>query len=301
MPSASPKNNSGITPFLVSFFLVQAFFFFNSHPYLFSAEDISAKDASSNAGLIVNNDVPEAKKGTVLLKEPSVAGTSGSITRKAPKEEELGEREKEARAYHIEGMNYQDKGDFEIALDYYQKAVLLDPFYAIAYNDLGVMYEALDQPERAEDAYLKALNIDPQLLGAYSNLAMLNESRRDLRQAAYYWGKRAELGLAGDAWTEKARQRYQDIEAVLSDRPLQQDRREQETIELLHQVINEKAVLKKDDAAQGRVFFEKAKALYSKGDDVAAYKAAIDAHQLDPANKEIEQFIDKVQHRVLSR
>ncbi|MDP2905012.1 MAG: hypothetical protein Q8O22_01745, partial [Candidatus Omnitrophota bacterium] len=126
------------------------------------------------------------------------------------------------------------------------------------------------------------------------------ESRRDLRQAAYYWQKRAEMGLVGDPWTQKAQRRYNDIETVLSDRPVE-DNKEKETIELLATVLNDKALLKKDDAAQAREYMSKARALYNKGDDVTAFKTAIDAQQLDPTNDEIEEFVEQVQHRALSR
>jgi len=301
MPSARTENNHGITAFLIIFSLAQFFFFLSPYINRSSAESSPEMSRGANTGVVVKNDVPEVKKGTVLSKEPSAVRAVQPMAGNALKEEEgLSEAQKEARAYHIEGANYQNKGELDTAMDYYQRAVVLDPFYAVAYNDLGIIYEALGYPERAEDAYLKALNIDSGLLGAYSNLAMYYEGRRDLKQAAYYWKKRLDMGFSDDVWTQKARQRYNDIQAVLSESPLQ-DRREKETIDLLKQVTSEKATLKKDDAAQGKVFFEKAKALYNKGDDVTALKNAIDAQQLDPENKEIEKFIEKVQHRVLSR
>ena len=325
MPSASVKNNPGIRFFIVSFCLAQFLFFLNPYIKILYAEGatevgpVSAISApgpeelvvkqpapesetkKENAGLIVVNNVPETKKGTILIKEPTSATAEQPASKAPPKEEEnLTELQKDARQYHAEGLEFQKNGEVDSAMALYQKAVVLDPFYAVAYNDLGILYEANGLPQRAEESYIKAMSIDPQLLSAYSNLAMFYESRRDLRQAAYYWRKRAEMGLVGDPWTQKAQRRFNDIETVLSDRPVE-DNKEKETIELLATVLNDKAMLKKDDAAQAGEYMTKARALYSKGDDVTALKTAIDAQQLDPANDEIEQFVDQVQHRVLSR
>ena len=325
MPSVSVKNNTGISFFLVSFCLAQFFFFLNPYIKILCAEGTSevgavqaisapgpeeqavgqpapeSESKKENAGLITVNNIPELKKGTILIKEPSSATAEQPAARVLPKEEEnLTELQIEARQYHAEGLEFQNNGEVDSAMAFYQKAVVLDPFYAVAYNDLGIIYEANGLPQRAEESYIKAMNIDPQLLSAYSNLAMLYESRRDLRQAAYYWQKRAEMGLVNDPWTQKAQRRFSDIDTVLSDRPVE-DNKEKETIELLTTVMNDKALLKKDDAAQAREYMSKARVLYSKGDDVTALKTAIDAQQLDPANDEIEQFVDQVQHRVLSR
>ncbi|MDP2905933.1 MAG: tetratricopeptide repeat protein [Candidatus Omnitrophota bacterium] len=324
MPSASVKNNTRIFFFLVSFCLAQIFLFLNPCVNLLSAQGttevgpVSAITApgpqeqaivqpapesepkKENAGLISVNRVPELKKGTILIKEPSSPTAELSVSKAPPKEESLTELQKDARQYHAEGLEFQNNGELDSAMALYQKAVVLDPFYAVAYNDLGILYEANGLPQRAEESYIKAMNIDPQLLSAYSNLAMLYESRRDLRQAAYYWQKRAEMGLANDPWTQKAQRRFNDIDTVLSDRPVE-DNKEKEAIELLAQVTNDKALLKKDDTVQAREYMFKARALYNKGEDVTALKTAIDAQQLDPANDEIEQFVEQLQHRILSR
>lgn len=208
--------------------------------------------------------------------------------------------QQQARDYRARGYGLQRVGNLDAAMSLYQKAIELDPLYAVAYNDLGVVYESKGFLDRAEDSYLKASKIDPNLLSAYSNLALIYENKRDLNKAAYYWEKRAIMGFADDPWTEKARQRFSDINLVLSKRPVE-DMREQEVIGLLKDTEVHKSLLKKSDKELAKSYFKEAKRLYKSGNEVTALKIAIDAQQLDPANTEIEEFIEKVQRRILSK
>lgn len=104
-------------------------------------------------------------------------------------EKGLSDLQKQARIYRAEGFELQSFGDIDAAMGLYQKAVALDPMYAVVYNDLGIIYEAKDILDKAELYYLTALKLDPNLLSAYSNLALLYESKRELEKAAYYWEK----------------------------------------------------------------------------------------------------------------
>lgn len=212
----------------------------------------------------------------------------------------LTELQKQARLYRSQGLELQQRGDFDRAMGLYQKAIELDPAYAIAYNDLGIAYEAKGFIERAQESYLKSVEIDPTYLSAYTNLALLYENRRDLDKARYHWQKRVTLGVADDPWTEKAKQRLKDIDLVLSSRPVE-DLREQETVSLVQDMVEQKTIQKKYNQELAKVQFQKAILAYEKQDEVTALKEAIDAHLLDPSNKEIEKFIEKVQTRLLSR
>jgi tetratricopeptide (TPR) repeat protein len=219
---------------------------------------------------------------------------------KEPSAESLTEVQKQARVYRQQGLAYQSVGDADSAMTLYQKAVETDPGYAVAYNDLGIIYEAKGLAGRAEGAYLKAVKCDESLIGAYTNLALFYENKRDLKKAAYYWEKRANLGSPDDPWTQKAKARLKDINFVLSDSPVE-DIEEQEVVVMLNDVAKQKALLKKDDLAFAKVTFDKARQSYKLGDEASAFKLALDAKQLDPSNDEIEEFIRKVQNRLLSR
>jgi tetratricopeptide (TPR) repeat protein len=215
-------------------------------------------------------------------------------------EENLSEIQKQARLYRNEGFQFQQKGDLDSAMKLYQKATILDPGYAVAYNDLGVIYETRGFTDGAEEYYLKAVKINPNYLSAYTNLAWLYEGKRDLEKAIFYWEKRVKLGSSDDPWTEKARQRLKDLRLVLSKRPFR-DAQVEEAMDLLADVAAEKALLRKDNKYLAKNYFEKAKISFKKGDEVTALKLAVDAQQLDPSNDEIKEFIEKIQARVLSK
>jgi tetratricopeptide (TPR) repeat protein len=174
--------------------------------------------------------------------------------------------------------------------------VELDPKYVVAYNDLGIIYEALGVVGRAEESYLKAIQTDPHYLSSYSNLALLYENQRNLDKAALYWEKRLKLGSAtGDPWATKARQRLNDIYMAEKGIPY-------ETASgLMSDVVNERISKEIDNQEFARIRFQRAKLCYGEGDEVTAMKEAIDASLLDPANSEIQEFIEKLQTRVLTR
>lgn len=196
--------------------------------------------------------------------------------------------QKEARVYRAQGFELQNKGELEEAMSFYQKAAALDPSSAVVLNDLGVVYEARGSDERAKECFQQAITIDPYYLSAYTNLALLAEKERDLDQAYIYWKKRAELGFSGEYWTEKAKQRLGDICSVLSTFPLS------------HNGIKTKA----DSASElslSRQLFSKAKQEFLNKDYAQAMKDALGAQYLDPTNKDIAKFIEKIQKRALSR
>ena len=173
-------------------------------------------------------------------------------------EPNLTELQKQARNYRAQGLELQRAGNIDEAMALYQKAIELDPSYPIAYNDLGILYEGKGFIDGAEECYLKAIKIDPDYLSTYANLALVYENKRDLKKAAFYWEKRLELGSPDDPWTQKARQRLEDIRLVLSERPFE-DALEQEVVEFLKDVGSQKAIYEKDNKVLAKDYFQKAK------------------------------------------
>ncbi len=202
--------------------------------------------------------------------------------------------QREARDYRQQGVEYQRIDDLDTAMVCYQKAIELDPSYTVAYNDLGIIYEAKGTPDRAEESYLKAVKINPNYLSSYSNLALLYESKRDLLKAAEYWQKRVELGPVNDPWTEKAKTRLNDIRLVLEDKPVNPG--EDNVLSLMNDVLVQKASRNEDKTLAGKRP-DKAKTSYKKGDNVEAYNV----RSPDLANQGVDELLDKVQMRMLSR
>jgi len=238
-----------------------------------------------------NTSTKSSKKATVKKSDSK---------RAAEEEQNLSELQKTARQYRAQGLAFQNAGDLDSAMGFYQKAIEYDPLYAVVYNDLGVVLEAKGFTDRAEECYKRSIQTDPNYFSAYSNLALLYEGQRDLETAAFYWEKRAKLGMPDDPWTKKARARLNDIRLVLSDKPFE-EAQEQEVVDLMRNVSSRKAAVRKDNKTLAKSYFNKAKLYYKKGDEVTALKLAIDASQLDPSNEKIEEFVNKIQSRVLSK
>jgi len=205
----------------------------------------------------------------------------------------------QARLYRSQGLALQRIGNLDEALSLYQKAVQLDPEFIVAYNDMGVLYEAKGLPKEAEKSYLRAIELEPGYLSSYSNLAMLYENQREFEKAASYWQKRIELGSADDPWTEKAKQRLDELFLILGNRP--RDVRERQVAGFLRDVAGQKQFREDDREASAQEYFTNAQLLYKRGKELEALKEALRAQQLDQDNSEIEAFIEKVQRRLLSR
>ena len=240
----------------------------------------------------------EGATSNVKATKSPVASIADDFTSQNPKE--MTELQMTARQYRAQGLALQNAGDLDSAMNLYQKAIQYDPFYAVVYNDLGVVYEAKGFNDRAKECYLRSIQIDPNYLSAYSNLAIFYEGQRDLQSAANYWERRAKLGNPEDPWTKKAALRLNDIRLVMSDKPFE-EAKEQEVIGLMSSVSKDKTVNRRDNKALANTYYKKAKLYYKKGDEETALKLAIDASQLDPANREIEAFVTKLQRRVLSK
>src|SRR3989338_1140758 len=59
-----------------------------------------------------------------------------------------------ALEYRQKGYEAQAAGLLQEALNFYQKAIQINPYQAPVYNDLGVVYEMLGEGAAAKEAYL---------------------------------------------------------------------------------------------------------------------------------------------------
>ena len=196
----------------------------------------------------------------------------------------------QAKDYRERGYTAQLSGDLDSALMFYQKAVSLDPSFAMAYNDLGVIFEMRSDTDRAEESYLKAIELDSSYLAAYSNLAYLYEKKGNLLKAALYWQRRIENGLPDDIWTIKAKdnlKRLSAISPVVRDMYLQ-DEAEQFSLEIAQKKINEF----KQRIALAKEHFEKGRDLYDKKDFALAINEFKLARKLTPDDARTDKAIE---------
>ncbi|MCX6907539.1 MAG: tetratricopeptide repeat protein [Verrucomicrobia bacterium] len=78
---------------------------------------------------------------------------------------------KNANAFVYRGDAYCQQGDSERGISDYNQAILLNPKLAVAYNNRGVAWTARGEMERAMWDFNDALQRDPSLSGAYYNRA----------------------------------------------------------------------------------------------------------------------------------
>lgn len=67
----------------------------------------------------------------------------------------------DAKAQVEFGITVAQKGLWKEALSRWKQAIVLDPEYAAAYNDLAIAYEQLGQFSNAREMYEKALKLAP--------------------------------------------------------------------------------------------------------------------------------------------
>ncbi len=82
------------------------------------------------------------------------------------------------------GLSYASLGEYKKALTYYKKAIKLDPRYAPAYNNLGGLYQVEGKPDLSFQNYQRALELDPTLWTAHAGLAERSMGRREFKLAA---------------------------------------------------------------------------------------------------------------------
>jgi len=81
----------------------------------------------------------------------------------------------EARAQVEFGIAVAMKGLWKEAIYRWERAIVLDPTYAAAHNNLAIAYEHEGQFDKAKDAYEKALKLDPKNAFIKQNLEYFKE------------------------------------------------------------------------------------------------------------------------------
>jgi len=68
------------------------------------------------------------------------------------------------------------KGEYQKAMEYFEKTIRLKPAYAEAHNNLGFMYGKIGEHQKAIECYEEAIYIDPELAIAHYNLGVAYEA-----------------------------------------------------------------------------------------------------------------------------
>jgi len=76
---------------------------------------------------------------------------------------------KDSGVYYALGIAYDDKEEYDKAIEAYKKAVEINPQREEAYNNMGIAHKNKKEYDKAIEAYKKAVEINPQKDEAYYN------------------------------------------------------------------------------------------------------------------------------------
>lgn len=82
-----------------------------------------------------------------------------------------------ARIHHDRGVDYTDKGQYDLALSEFDTALELDPLSAETYNNRGIIYAKKGDLDHAITDFTSALAINPDDADAYYNRGIAYATR----------------------------------------------------------------------------------------------------------------------------
>ena len=94
-----------------------------------------------------------------------------------------------AIAFNNRGTAYNDKGQYDRAIQDFDQAIRLDPNYALAFNNRGIAYDDKGQYDRAIQDYDQAIKLDPNYASlqqprhAYDDKGQYDRAIQDYDQA----------------------------------------------------------------------------------------------------------------------
>ena len=81
------------------------------------------------------------------------------------------------------GLTQMEKGDFENASMYFEKALVLNPTYSYLHINIAILKAAMNQPEAAESFFKSALKLDPNNPEGFYYYAKWLSSRKRVEEA----------------------------------------------------------------------------------------------------------------------
>ena len=92
-------------------------------------------------------------------------------------------KETDSDALLNQGIALLKKGRYDLSINYFNKAIEINPRYAKAYSNRGNAYYKNGQYEKTISDYNKAIEINPRFAEAYNNRAFVNFYKRDYEKA----------------------------------------------------------------------------------------------------------------------
>jgi len=202
-------------------------------------------------------------------------------------------KEKLAEEYRVKGLDEQDKGNLNSALNYFNKAYSLGAQDSALLNDIGVIYEQIGLKKKAEEHYLKAIRNQKDYLPAYMNLAYLYQNSGNEQKAAEYFKLRYELSEVKDQWTEKAKNELIKIKPEYRAWILNQEERK------LHNEMLQRAQADfLNDLRMSAEHFKRGNIYYQRNSFQDALDQYNQALQLTPRNPKIVEAREKTYRQI---
>jgi tetratricopeptide (TPR) repeat protein len=98
-----------------------------------------------------------------------------------------------ASGYYSMGLEATKKEDFKGAVEYYKKALAVDPQFVFAWDNLGICYRRLGEYDNALNAYQKSLEIDSTGMMPLQNIAIVYQYKQEYVKAVEAYERMAIL------------------------------------------------------------------------------------------------------------
>lgn len=98
-------------------------------------------------------------------------------------------KDKKATDFYKKGVQYSERGKYDLALIEYNKAVKKDPKFAFAWDNMGICYRKLKRYKEAVNCYKKSLELDPKGNNPLMNMGVAYELLQDYKSAAEVYTK----------------------------------------------------------------------------------------------------------------
>ena len=105
--------------------------------------------------------------------------------------------ETSASDWFQKGYDADENEEYDKAISFLEKAIELNPDYAVAYNNLGIAYKAQGNLTKAIESYDKAIELKPAAAAAYWNRSIAKDSSGDKSGGMEDTKKAARLGHKG--------------------------------------------------------------------------------------------------------
>jgi tetratricopeptide (TPR) repeat protein len=86
--------------------------------------------------------------------------------------------------YNLIGNTFDEEGNYKEAILYYEKAILHDNSFVVAFCNIGDMFAKMDNYESAVQNYQKALELDGNFIAPYIKIANLYYDKNNFTESA---------------------------------------------------------------------------------------------------------------------